>query len=84
MASKNLSFFFSEFRAEFLTEMEGSNVVHPGQIMFHALWRVVHFCLRSSGAWLLYSKIKLLLKGYSSYVSYAELSLSYAELVILN
>lgn len=42
-----------------------------------------HFCLLSLGAWLPYSKLKLLLKSYSSYGSYAELRISYAELVVL-
>lgn len=42
-----------------------------------------HFCLLSLGAWLPYSKLKLLLKSYSSCGSYAELRISYAELVVL-
>lgn len=35
---KNL---FSEFKTECLTEMEGSNDVHTGRLMFHGLQRLL-------------------------------------------
>lgn len=36
-----LKYFFSEFKTDCLTEMQGSSDVHPGQNMFHGLWWVL-------------------------------------------
>lgn len=81
MASKNLSFFqnlrlnaLQKWKAAMMSIQGWSCPVVSGEF----------YSLLPSEFRLPYSKIKLLLKGYSSYVSYAELSLCYAELDIMN